>query len=184
LGRGDWDAGTGPLSHHLWDAGTGPLSHHLWKTPPCSPVLPVIYNAHRDRQAAPARGQMPGLAFSENETSGRLIIEVVVLEFGPKEVLRRVADPYWFQALGCALGFDWHSSGLTTTTCAAVKDGIKNREGELGFLLPGERGGPLCNTPREIEERPAGLPWAACCGAAGYQQAGGQGGQYRAAGRF
>jgi hypothetical protein len=32
-----------------------------------------------------------------------------------------MADPYWFQALGCVLGFDWHSSGLTTVTMGIMK---------------------------------------------------------------
>jgi len=26
----------------------------------------------------------------------------------------------WFQAFGCVLGYDWHSSGVTTTVCGAV----------------------------------------------------------------
>src|SRR3990170_899152 len=42
-------------------------------------------------------------------------------EFGPRELLARISDPYWFQALGCVLGFDWHSSGLTTTVTGARK---------------------------------------------------------------
>ncbi|MHC1605062.1 MAG: DUF763 domain-containing protein [Candidatus Methanofastidiosia archaeon] len=30
------------------------------------------------------------------------------------EFIRRVAGPYWFQALLCVLAFDWHSSDTTT----------------------------------------------------------------------
>lgn len=97
-------------------------------------------------------GKCPAWLFQKMKHLAGLIMEVVVLEYGPGEVLRRMADPYWFQALGCALGFDWHSSGLTTTTCAAVKDGIKGREGELGFFLAGGKGRTALNTPREIEE--------------------------------
>jgi hypothetical protein len=33
-------------------------------------------------------------------------------------MLHRISDPYWFQSFGCVLGFDWHSSGVTTTVCA------------------------------------------------------------------
>ena len=43
-------------------------------------------------------------------------------------MLRRLSDPFWFQAFGCVLGFDWHSSGVTTTVCGAVKEGIKDIE--------------------------------------------------------
>jgi hypothetical protein len=96
-------------------------------------------------------GKCPAWLFQKMEHLAGLIIEVVVLEFGAKEVLRRVADPFWFQALGCALGFDWHSSGLTTTTCAALKNGIKNREKELGLFIAGGKGKTALQTPREIE---------------------------------
>jgi hypothetical protein len=40
------------------------------------------------------------------------------------EFLRRIADPVWFQAFGCVVGFDWHSSGVTTTLCGALKEGL------------------------------------------------------------
>lgn len=96
-------------------------------------------------------GKCPAWLFAKMKRLAGLIIEVIVLEFGAKEVLRRVADPYWFQALGCTLGFDWHSSGLTTTTCAALKDGIKNREKELGLFIAGGKGKTALQTPREIE---------------------------------
>jgi len=45
----------------------------------------------------------------------REILGHVVADYGPDDVLRRLADPSWFQAFGCVLGFDWHSSGVTTT---------------------------------------------------------------------
>ncbi len=96
-------------------------------------------------------GKCPAWLFQKMKRLAGLIIEVVVLEFGAEEVLRRVADPCWFQALGCALGFDWHSSGLTTTTCAALKEGIKNREKELGLFIAGGKGKTAIQTPREIE---------------------------------
>ncbi|NLJ57024.1 MAG: DUF763 domain-containing protein [Firmicutes bacterium] len=96
-------------------------------------------------------GKCPSWLFQKMKYLGGLIIEAVILEFGAKEVLRRMADPYWFQALGCILGFDWHSSGLTTTTCAALKEGIKNREEELGLFIAGGKGKTSLQTPREIE---------------------------------
>jgi hypothetical protein len=44
---------------------------------------------------------------------------VTIMEFGTEEMLRRLSDPVWFQAVGCVLGYDWHSSGVTTTVCGA-----------------------------------------------------------------
>jgi hypothetical protein len=83
----------------------------------------------------------------------RLAREIVchlVAEQGPGEVLLRLSDPFWFQAFGCVLGFDWHSSGVTTTTCGAVKEGIKGLERDLGFFAAGGKGAVSRRTPSEI----------------------------------
>jgi hypothetical protein len=75
----------------------------------------------------------------------------VVSEFGPEEMLRRLSDPFWFQAFGCVLGFDWHSSGVTTTVTGAVKEGIKGLERDLGFHAGGGKGAVSRRTPGEIQ---------------------------------
>ncbi|GAG90509.1 unnamed protein product, partial [marine sediment metagenome] len=49
----------------------------------------------------------------------REIISLIVSEYGAAEMLKKLSDPLWFQAFGCVLGFDWHSSGVTTTVCGA-----------------------------------------------------------------
>jgi uncharacterized protein len=53
------------------------------------------------------------------------ISKTIVDEYGPKEFLRRLSDPLWFQAFGCVLGFDWHSSGLTTVVTGVLKQALK-----------------------------------------------------------
>ena len=63
----------------------------------------------------------------------REIVVYLTAEYGAREVLRRLSDPFWFQAFGCVLGFDWHSSGVTTTVCGAVKEGVRGLEHELGL---------------------------------------------------
>ena len=75
----------------------------------------------------------------------------VSAEFGPDEMLRRLSDPFWFQAFGCVLGFDWHSSGVTTTVTGAVKEGIRGLEKDLGFFAGGGKGAVSRKTPGEIE---------------------------------
>jgi hypothetical protein len=74
----------------------------------------------------------------------------VTAEYGPEEMLRRLADPFWFQAFGCVLGFDWHSSGVTTTVTGAVKEGIRGLEKDLGFFAGGGKGAVSRRTPDEI----------------------------------
>ncbi|RTZ88670.1 MAG: hypothetical protein DSY93_07840 [SAR324 cluster bacterium] len=63
--------------------------------------------------------------------------------------MRRLADPFWFQAFGCALGFDWHSSGLTTTVLGALKVSLSERN--LGVQVAGGKGATSRKTPSEIE---------------------------------
>jgi hypothetical protein len=82
----------------------------------------------------------------------REIVIYLVSEFGAREVLRRLSDPYWFQAFGCVLGFDWHSSGVTTTVCGALKEGLKEIDHELGFFAAGGKGGASRKAPAQIAE--------------------------------
>lgn len=76
----------------------------------------------------------------------------IVEEYGPEEMLRRLADPWWFQAFGCVLGFDWHSSGVTTVTCGAMKEAQKNLGKDLGIVVAGGKGATSRKAPIEIAE--------------------------------
>lgn len=82
----------------------------------------------------------------------REITRAVVAEFGQAALLKKISDPYWFQSLGCVLGFDWHSSGLTTTVTGALKEGLKGLERELGLFMAGGKGATSRKTPLQIEE--------------------------------
>ncbi|MGA6923380.1 MAG: DUF763 domain-containing protein [Nitrososphaeraceae archaeon] len=53
------------------------------------------------------------------------ISKVIVDEYGGHDFLRRLSDPLWFQAFGCVLGFDWHSSGVTTVVTGVLKQSLK-----------------------------------------------------------
>lgn len=79
---------------------------------------------------------------------GGEIAEIIVMEFGTKELVRRLGDALWFQALSCALGFDWHSSGTTTVTMGALKEALRERD--IGVKIAGRKG-KFEEIPREIE---------------------------------
>ncbi len=96
-------------------------------------------------------GRAPRWLFERMKGLAREIVIVIVKDFGPGEVLRRLSDPFWFQAFGCVLGFDWHSSGVTTTVCGAVKEGIRGLERDLGLFAAGGKGAASRKTPAEIE---------------------------------
>ena len=95
-------------------------------------------------------GRAPRWLFQRMTLLAGSITELMVLEHGVDGLLNRISDPFWFQSLGCVLGFDWHSSGVTTTTCGAIKEGIKGREEELGLFVAGGKGGASRKTPAEI----------------------------------
>ena len=96
-------------------------------------------------------GRAPRYLFERMVPLSREIVLFIAREFGRDEVLRRLSDPYWFQAFGCVLGFDWHSSGLTTTVCGALKEGLRGVGRELGLYVAGGKGGTSRRTPAEIE---------------------------------
>src|SRR2546430_10349028 len=92
-------------------------------------------------------GKAPRWLFERMVLLSREIIVFLVSEFGAAEVLRRLSDPYWFQAFGCVLGFDWHSSGVTTTVCGAVKEGLRGVD--TGIIVAGGKGAASRKTPAE-----------------------------------
>jgi len=96
-------------------------------------------------------GAAPRWLFARMVHLAREILGHLVADYGPDEVLHRLSDPHWFQALGCVLGFDWHSSGLTTTTCGALKEAVAGREDDLGLYVAGGKGAASRRTPGELE---------------------------------
>src|SRR5680860_1831460 len=96
-------------------------------------------------------GKAPAWLFSRMTRLAREVLILMVSEYGTKEVLLRISDPLWFQALGCVLGFDWHSSGVTTTVCGALKEAARGLEKDLGYYIAGGKGGTSRKTPSEIE---------------------------------
>lgn len=95
-------------------------------------------------------GSAPRWLFERMKLLAREISIFVVSEYGADHLLKRLSHPVWFQSLGCVLGFDWHSSGVTTTTCAALKEGIQGLEADLGLYICGGKGGASRKTPDEI----------------------------------
>ncbi len=97
-------------------------------------------------------GKAPHWLFNRMVLLSRSIVEVIVSEYGSKVFLERLSDPIWFQSLGCVLGFDWHSSGLTTTVCGAIKEALKDIGYDIGVFVAGGKGKTAIKTPQEIEQ--------------------------------
>jgi hypothetical protein len=76
------------------------------------------------------------------------IVTVIVDEYGTGDFLKRISDPFWFQALGCVLGYDWHSSGVTTVVTGVLKQAIAPEE--HGIAVCGGKGKVSLQAPLEI----------------------------------
>ncbi|MCJ7445589.1 MAG: DUF763 domain-containing protein [Methanotrichaceae archaeon] len=94
-------------------------------------------------------GSAPPWLFNRMCLMAKEIVGTIIYDFGSQEFLRRIADPYWFQALACVLGFDWHSSGTTTVTTAALKKALKPEE--YGLAMAGGKGKNSIKSPLEIQ---------------------------------
>src|ERR1700730_15311248 len=95
-------------------------------------------------------GRVPVWLADRMTKLGTAIVENILLNYGRPEVLTRLSDPYWFQALGCVMGMDWHSSGITTSVMGALKRGLNPRARELGVYVCGGRGKHSRTTPHEL----------------------------------
>ena len=95
-------------------------------------------------------GRVPAWLATRMAALGTAISEAVVLHYGRPALLARLSDPFWFQALGSVMGMDWHSSGITTATLAALKRGLNPRAHELGVHVCGGRGKQSLRTPQEL----------------------------------
>jgi len=76
------------------------------------------------------------------------IVTIIVDEYGTDDFLKRISDPFWFQALGCVLGYDWHSSGVTTVVTGVLKQAVVPQEHGIGVC--GGKGKVSRQTPLEI----------------------------------
>ncbi|MEM4700064.1 MAG: DUF763 domain-containing protein, partial [Candidatus Nezhaarchaeales archaeon] len=95
-------------------------------------------------------GGVPRWLLSRMRRLARAILAIMIEEEGPGGVLARLSDPLWFQALSCALGFDWNSSGTTTVTCAVVRGALE--ELGAGLRAVGGKGARARRVLEELEE--------------------------------
>ncbi len=78
----------------------------------------------------------------------RGIVEVIILEYGPSELVKRLSSPLWFQAFNNIIGMDWDSSGSTTVTIGILRQVLGN--GDLGVIIVGGKGKMMLRVPEEL----------------------------------
>lgn len=97
-------------------------------------------------------GTVPPWLAERMSLLGGAIAEAIIIEYGRPALLQRLSDPFWFQSLGCVLGMDWHSSGITTSVMNALRKAINYRSEELGVYICGGRGKFSRETPNQLLE--------------------------------
>ncbi len=95
-------------------------------------------------------GHVPRWLAERMSKLGLAITESIIAHYGKDMFLKRLSDPFWFQSLGCVLGMDWHSSGVTTSVLGALKRAINPLSKELGLYVCGGKGKFSRNTPQEL----------------------------------
>jgi hypothetical protein len=93
-------------------------------------------------------GRAPRYLVVRMQKLAREIVGIIVEEYGSEEFLNRISNPFWFQALGCVLGYDWHSSGVTTVITGVLKTAIIPKE--HGIAVCGGKGRASQLAPQEI----------------------------------
>jgi len=97
-------------------------------------------------------GHVPQWLADRMKELGSAISLAVIYKYGRDEFLRRMSDPFWFQAFGAVMGMDWHSSGITPSVMGALSRGLNTLSHETGLYILGGRGKRSRNTPSEICE--------------------------------
>ncbi len=95
-------------------------------------------------------GHVPPWLAARMKRLARLVVILLVDEYGTKGVLERLADPVWFQALNNLIGMDWDSSGSTTVTTGILKEVLSKEE--LSIKAAGGKGAKSRETPAQLRE--------------------------------
>lgn len=95
-------------------------------------------------------GGIPRWLFERMTKLSLAMVEAILVEYGHKELLARLADPFWFQSFGAVIGMDWNSSGVTTAVMRALKTSLNPRAKELGLYVAGGKGKESMQTPNEL----------------------------------
>lgn len=95
-------------------------------------------------------GKVPPWLYERMSVLGLSIIEAILSDYGKDGVLKRLADPFWFQSFGAVMGMDWHSSGITTSVMGALKRSVNLLAPTLGIYICGGKGKLSKDTPTEL----------------------------------
>jgi uncharacterized protein len=94
-------------------------------------------------------GKAPSWLTGRMRKMAKEIASIIIEDQGVDKFIERLSDPYWFQAFGCVLAYDWHSSGVTTVVTGILKSALTPEE--HGVAVCGGKGKTSRKTPSDIE---------------------------------
>ena len=95
-------------------------------------------------------GKAPSWLTGRMRKMAKEIASIIIEEQGTTKFIERLSDPFWFQAFGCVLAYDWHSSGVTTVVTGVLKGALSPEE--HGVAVCGGKGKTSRKTPSDISE--------------------------------
>jgi hypothetical protein len=93
-------------------------------------------------------GKAPSWLTGRMRKMAKEIASIIIDEQGSAKFIARLSDPFWFQAFGCVLAYDWHSSGVTTVVTGILKAALSPEE--HGVAVCGGKGKTSRKTPSDI----------------------------------
>ena len=95
-------------------------------------------------------GKAPSWLTGRMRKMAKEISSIIIEEQGTTKFIERLSNPFWFQAFGCVLAYDWHSSGVTTVVTGVLKGALSPEE--HGVVVCGGKGKTSRKTPSDISE--------------------------------
>ena len=96
-------------------------------------------------------GRMPNWFTEHMGELSKAVVESVIQNYGKSELLTRMSDPNWFQALGAVAGMQYSSSGVTAAVLGSLRRKINPISSDLGVHILGGKGKAAWRAPKQIE---------------------------------
>lgn len=94
-------------------------------------------------------GHPPEYLYKRMVNLGGIISDIMIKNYDTNFFLNKLSDPFWFHSFSLAIGFDWNSSGTTSTTLGALKEYINKRD---DVRIIGGKGKHLNDIKNEFNE--------------------------------
>jgi hypothetical protein len=94
-------------------------------------------------------GKAPFWLLSRMKRLSKIIVSIIIEEYGENEFIKRISNPIFFQSLSNVLGFDWNSSGTTTVLTGVLKSVVN--DSDFGIKIAGGKGREGLNSIQQLK---------------------------------